>query len=778
MVSQDPIEPVVVHASIPTSSQPRRSARLATQMESHNLTLCQDYEQNMSLNDMSIVLVTISEANLDLFTPKSAHEAISSKNSAKWLAAMQREKECHTKNKTFGDNEGSTGEKAIPADWVFRIKHRGGPIELDSLEDKQFKARVVIRGQFMKQGINFNDTFAPVAKPTTLRAILAMATKYRCLIYSGDIETAFLTADMDCTVFVKMPPFWGNEEEAISATNTTHSVKRLLKGVPGIPQGSRLFFLTFSEHLISIGYIPSAADRCLFINKALGERNAVVLWVDDFLYVCESEKAKNEFIKQIRLKFTVNIFAETRSFLGIEVNRDIDKRQLQLNQRNTTRVLLERSNMLNCNAAKTPSPSGAIFSVADCPNDPATNKTTTEYRSLIALLNFISCWTRPDITFTVNKLCKFMSNPGESHWKQLKYLIRYMAGTQDWGLLYDMSVHEGPILRAFSDSSFGDCPDTGRSTLAHIFTYHGAIMSWYSKLNGFVTTCTNHSEYAALSLAAREAEWMITLFNDIEPLVVTTPLPIHVDNSGVVSLVFNPVAHQSNKHVKLSCHYARELTAAKLILPCKVSSQENLADLFTKPLPLAPFKKLASQIVHASNSTVVIQMLHIHRARSDNPDSDDTDSDSNANRYYKSISRYEAELYHEARTKQTSRRKSLPLQETSESIAQIEQEAPQAQPNEQKDQPQGAELQHQISEEEEAKLIEEENSRSSASYYLGKLPAAQASASITLQPQTPLLFCLNCGIYNSTSYTQLMCSSCKGNKFSWQCACVISPTLL
>jgi histone deacetylase 1/2 len=161
----------------------------------------------------------------------------------------------------------------------------------------------------------------------------------------------------------------------------------------------------------------------LFINKALGERNAVVLWVDDFLYVCESEKAKNEFIKQIRLKFTVNIFAETRSFLGIEVNRDIDKRQLQLNQRNTTRVLLERSNMLNCNAAKTPSPSGAIFSVADCPNDPATNKTTTEYRSLIALLNFISCWTRPDITFTVNKLCKFMSNPGESHWKLGIWLV-------------------------------------------------------------------------------------------------------------------------------------------------------------------------------------------------------------------------------------------------------------------------------------------------------------------------------------------------------------------
>ena len=101
------------------------------------------------------------------------------------------------------------GVKVIPADWIFKIKYRGDPIEVDLLTEKQFKARVVIRGQFMREGLNFNDTFAPVAKPATLRTLFALAARNKSLLYSGDIETAFLTAHMDCEVWIRLPPSWG-----------------------------------------------------------------------------------------------------------------------------------------------------------------------------------------------------------------------------------------------------------------------------------------------------------------------------------------------------------------------------------------------------------------------------------------------------------------------------------------------------------------------------------------------------------------------------------------
>jgi hypothetical protein len=130
-----------------------------------------------------------------------------------------------------------------------------------------------------------------------------------------------------------------------------------------------------------------------------------------------------------------------------------------------------------------------------------------------------------------------------------------------------------------------------------VFFYGGAILSWYSKLHTFVTTCTNHSEYAALASGAKEAQWMVYLFSDLDPQIPHTPVPLFVDNSGVVSMVFNPVEHQSNKHIRISCHFARELADEKVIAPQRVATQENLADMLTKPLGGVAFRALVDQFV-------------------------------------------------------------------------------------------------------------------------------------------------------------------------------------
>ena len=151
---------------------------------------------------------------------------------------MNREKQCHVKNGTFGEEwnpQHGPCPKPVPAGWVFKIKHRGEPVEEKDLQPKQFKARVVIRGQFMQEGLDFNDTFAPVAKQMTIRAVLAVATKYGCKLKAGDIETAFLSANMDCEVWVHMPPFWGRDDGPITDASKSQSQppRRLLKGVPG-----------------------------------------------------------------------------------------------------------------------------------------------------------------------------------------------------------------------------------------------------------------------------------------------------------------------------------------------------------------------------------------------------------------------------------------------------------------------------------------------------------------------------------------------------------------
>jgi hypothetical protein len=191
-----------------------------------------------------------------------------------------------------------------------------------------------------------------------------------------------------------------------------------------------------------------------------------------------------------------------------------------------------------------------------------------------------------------------MSNPGPVHWQALKHLVRYLKGTQALGLFYDFSKpSQVQGLHGYTDASYADCPDTSKSTVGYVFYYGTSILSWFSKLHTFVTTCTNHSEYAALAYGAKEAQWMVYLFDALEPQIKHTPVPLFVDNSGVVSMVFNPVDHQSNKHIRISCHYARELTQEQLIAPQRVPTDKNLADIFTKPLGGAAFKALVGNFV-------------------------------------------------------------------------------------------------------------------------------------------------------------------------------------
>ena len=562
--------------------------------------------------DLEFILLTMmTEASLQSITPRNAHEAMKSPQRKLWLLAMNREKQCHIKNGTFGKVLMQQALKSIPADWVFRIKHRGGPVDINDLAPKQFKARVVVRGQFMREGINFNDTFAPVAKQTSLRALLAFATANGCKLKSGDVETAFLTADMDVETYVKMPPYWGNAEDEITGDITVTTPRILLKGVPGIPQGSRLFYETFSAHLLTIGYKPTLADKCLFVNADIKEKNAVLLWVDDFVHMHETEEVFNKFMVGIRLKFTVPTVGSLTGFLGIEIIYDPAKRKLNMNQSSSIDVLLERAGMTDCNAASTPCVAGFIFTKGE-PGAPD-EKSIKEYRSLVAMANFISCWTRPDVTFTVNKLCKFMASPTDAHWSALKHLLRYLKGTRSLGLQYDFGEDKGHRLIGYTDSSFADCIDTGRSTIAYTFLYGPAILSWYSKLNTYVTTSTNHAEYCALAQGAKEAEWLIALFKEIDPGKKLTPVPMLVDNSGVVSMVLNPVSHQANKHIRISCHYTRELTANKVIAPQRISTEENLADAFTKALPLATFTKLTERFMAAGKPKAVTMLMMRHK---------------------------------------------------------------------------------------------------------------------------------------------------------------------
>jgi hypothetical protein len=296
-----------------------------------------------------------------------------------------------------------------------------------------------------------------------------------------------------------------------------------------------------------------------------------VIWVDDFIFATFKEQNWDSLLAQLKHHFNIT-GGPLKQFLGLEIARDRDRRKMSITQTTVAKSLLHRFGMADSNPVPTPCPAGAVFSKKDCPQEiekqalEERGRGATEFRKRSALINFLSCWTRPDVTFTVNKLSKFMSNPGAVHWAGLLFLIKYIKGSADVGLCYDFS-EQVKGLHGFTDASYADCPDTSRSTLGYAFFYGPAPISWYSKLHSFVTTSTNHSEYAALALGAKEAKWLAELFQEIDPSSNHLPVPIYGDSSGVIALVFNPVDHQANKHIRVADHYARELSKEGIITP-------------------------------------------------------------------------------------------------------------------------------------------------------------------------------------------------------------------
>ena len=125
---------------------------------------------------------------------------------------------------------------------------------------------------------------------------------------------------MDCEVWVKMPPCWGRGDGPITGEQTSNlPPRRLLKGVPGIPQGSRLFNEAFAAHLQTMGWRASAADKCLFLNPDLPELTAVIIWVDDFIFMCEHETTWQSFLVLVRQRFNVPTAGDLVTFLGMDI---------------------------------------------------------------------------------------------------------------------------------------------------------------------------------------------------------------------------------------------------------------------------------------------------------------------------------------------------------------------------------------------------------------------------------------------------------------------------
>jgi hypothetical protein len=450
----------------------------------------------------------------------------------------------------------------------------------------------------MIQGLHFNDTFAPVPQITSFRMFLALSAYLDWEIKQGDVETAFLSADIESELWIKVPN-WFSDKPDLAAPG--FSYRKLLKAVPGIPQGPRLFHKKSRAIFMKYGLVQCKAEYTLYYNAE--QQVYLLVWVDDLFLFYPGEAGEHalRLWRNLQAELTLADWHDVDDCLGCDVIRDRPNRTIMLSQaKAVTKLLLKSGVPLDTTPADTPMVPGKALTKADCPGEKdrlAMSEERQWYLVVIASCIYLGSWTRFDISFAISKLCKYMHNPGMEHIVALKRLLRYLVGTRNLALRYSFAAPDSRSkmgVYGYFDSSHADCIDTRRSTLAYMFFFAGCLISWNTKLHSFVTTAANHSEYCASAKCGREAKWLHTMLTLLGLDRFVKPVSIFGDNKGALAMIYNPVQSTACKHVELADHYARELQESGITSHTYVRSQDNLADFLTKPLGRVLFERFRS----------------------------------------------------------------------------------------------------------------------------------------------------------------------------------------
>nr|XP_043615796.1 uncharacterized protein LOC122587696 [Erigeron canadensis] len=498
-----------------------------------------------------------------------------------WRKAMDDEYNALLRNQTW-ELVAPSAREPIGCKWVFRIKRRS-----DGSIDK-YKARLVAKGFLQEYGKDYFDTFSPVTKPVTIRTVLAIALSKDWPLRQLDVNNAFLHGHLHEEVYMIQPRGYVHPQ-------FPNHVCKLRRSLYGLKQAPRAWYMELTSFLTDFGFIKSHADASLFIYNHGDTKCYFLVYVDDIILTSNNNKFLDHFVPSIASRFSVKDLGYPSQFLGVELIPTTNG--LFLSQSRHIHDLLSLHRMDGAKSVNTPLCSSQVLTLED--GTPKVD--STPYRKLVGSLQYLA-FTRPDISFAVNKLSQFMHQPTQTHWQALKRLLRYLKGTIYHGLFLKKS---SPFeLTAFSDSDWGGVSTAGRSTTAYLIYLGGNIISWKSARQKSVSRSSTEAEYKALANAAAELAWVENLLKDLG-VSVNVPPRLFCDNTGATYLCANPVYHSRMKHVALDYHFVREKVAAGTLRVHHINSKDQLADALTKPLSRAPFLQLRSKIGVSDGTSIL-----------------------------------------------------------------------------------------------------------------------------------------------------------------------------
>eukprot|EP00253_Pinus_taeda_P018781 PITA_18781 len=406
------------------------------------------------------------------------------------------------------------GRKLVRCKWVYRTKY--GP---DGKVDKH-KARLVAKGFSQVEGIDYTETFSPVAKMNSIRLVLSLAASLKWEVHQMDVKSAFLHGDLHEEIYMEQPIGFIQTDSSL--------VCRLKKSLYVLKQAPRAWYAKMDSFLLESGFSRCYSDNTVYTKKVGNSLIILVLFVDDLILTGSDPNLINHVKSSLKKKFEMTYLGHLHYFLGLQVLQS--KEGIFLSQSKYACDILRHFHMEDCKPAPSPFQSGVKLSVS-CTSPEVV---ATLYHQLVGKLLYLT-HTRPDLSFVVDLVARFMQNPRESHWKAAK----------------------------------------------RIFVMFEAAISLSSA----------EAEYRGAVEASKEALWLRQILSELG-FEQQHPTTLWCDNQSAIQLCKDPVQHQRSKHIELHMHFIRKLIHDHVLEVQYCSTDDQVADIFTKALTEAKFTKL------------------------------------------------------------------------------------------------------------------------------------------------------------------------------------------
>ena len=524
--------------------------------------------------------------------PKTYSEAMLSPQRELWELAIAEEISSLVENKFGSLVSLPPGKRALKTAFIFKTKYKAD----NSIE--RAKVRMVAKGYSQQEGIDYKEVYAPTVKPTSIRILLYLAAVYDWEVLDQlDIKTAFLYGSVDEDIYIEQPKGWiqvGREQ----------MVYKLDKALYGLKQAPRQWYQRLRTYLASRSYNPLRSDHCLFQCIKGDHKIILAVFVDDIVITGTCRVMANEIKSALATEFSIKDIGQLDYYLGMQVTRNREQRLITMSQSTYIKNVVDRFNLGDSKPVSSPMIAGQVMVQSDPDKWSAADielMKSTNYPEMVGSLMHAAVYTRPDVAFSVSQLARFMACPGPVHVQACKRVMRYLKGTDSYSLKLggeSRSDFNCVLVSAFCDANWAACTDTRKSVTGYTVSLSPnelGTISWSSKMQPSVSLSTAEAEFYACSLATQEVLFIRSLISELG-VPMTGPTNIKSDSTAAIGLVKNPITHSRAKHIDLRYHFIRDEINRGVITVEHVSGDKNVADIFTKGLPVPKHNEFTTRL--------------------------------------------------------------------------------------------------------------------------------------------------------------------------------------